>query len=163
MSRRAQFLALAIQLVFALLLAAGTPVSQGLPPTCTPIPVNPFAILYQGTTSGCSNQLGRSQLCFAGETIIFNFGDHEILCPERAVYNWQFTDSSAVGWRVNHTFTRPGTYTVSVTLIDVNGSRQFAQTVTIVDPASVPAIRPELLIVLVLLLALIATHELKRL
>jgi hypothetical protein len=133
-------------------------VATGLPPICTPTPpLTPFAIIFRGQTSGCTESNGRP--CYLGETIQFSVGDHQITCPA-TTYDWQFPDSSGLApWTLPHVFNSVGLFTVSVTLTSANGTGNLSQAV-VVASAPVPTLDARALAVLLITLAAIASRRL---
>lgn len=135
-------------------------VAQITPCTPTPPPV-PFAIVFHGLTSGCSNQPGGNSVCLVGETIQFSVGDHEITCPSTE-YNWQFPDFTGPGlWTLTHVFHTAGAFTVNVTITNANGVGHLSQAVTVADAAAIPTISPTVSVLLLLALTLAALSKLR--
>jgi len=74
---------------------------------------------------------------------------------------WQFPSSTGLGWKLNHTFSLAGTFTVNVTLVSGFGTGQLS--VTVVEPASVPlfgtAAQMLLIVAVVVVAALALRHQ----
>ena len=76
---------------------------------------------------------------------------------------WQFPgDPVVAGTTVNHVFASPGSFTVTMTAVGPTNSVQVSRTVTVAASSAIPTLSPNVIALLILSIALIATHQLKQ-
>jgi len=111
---------------------------------------------FHGSSSGCTEQGGS---CIVGETIVFTAATTN-LCVLSDF--WQFPgDPVTSGTTVNHVFTTPGSFTVTMTAAGPNNSVQVSKTVVVAPASAIPALGIFATAILLLALVLIAAHRLR--
>lgn len=132
--------------------------AQGPPPIpCADAIISPSQVVvtFQGLTSGCSEQGGT---CIVGETVIFTASTTN-LCVLSDF--WQFPGEPVVaGTTVNHVFTTPGSFTVTLTAAGPNNSVQVSKTVAVAPASAIPTLGTFATVVVLLSLAFIAARRL---
>ena len=154
-----RFLVITILLVNADRLSAERLITQGIPPTCTPLPAQPIS--YLGATTGCTSQIGGNHTCIAGEVIQFKYGDGvNACCP--AGYLWQFEGapiSNGASGTINHQFRSAGNFTVTATVTSCNPVT-VTLSVPVAPASSIPAVSHTLMTLLVFMFAAVALRRL---
>jgi hypothetical protein len=132
-------------------------------PSCTPPVASTIAISYHGATSGCSEAAG-SPPCIVGENVQFFLASGANVGNCLIVYIWSFPEGPVTGQPPqNQQFQNPGTYTVTLTM--TNDSPPFTlmvtQPVRVAAAASIPALSPTVIALLLLSMTLIGVQRLK--
>ena len=131
---------------------------NGLPPICTPTPPVPFAIVYVGLTSGCTQSNIRP--CLAGETVQLSVGNHSIDCPPTE-YVWQIPGYSGPGpWTLPHVFSSAGSFLIEVKLFNANGTATITTTINVAPASAIPTLSPAIAVCLALFLLVAASRRL---
>ena len=128
-------------------------------PTATPAAVrsalvsNATANAIAGVPAGTPNLLDYSGFITVANPPVANFTSSctALVCSfdgstsaglSSATYNWSFGDgTNASGKTASHRYTSAGTYTVALTVVDVNGTSTQTKTVTLSPPNQPPVAR----------------------